>query len=148
MRQEKHRDLEEFVGMAKSWIEKRDGHKNQSHVTLLEAKFAGIAEGSRLLISCPQEIDAYIRALPEASQIPPAQMRQELAALHKADATCPVSTGIFLRIVCEAALEERASGKGVDAITPFWRIDLTGSTTAKKLSIDEDELAYLRQLRP
>jgi len=132
----------------KSWVEKRDGHKNQSHVTWLAAKFAGIPQGSKLLISCPQEIDAFIRALPEASQIPPAQMRQTLADVHKADATCPVSTGIFLRIVCEAALEERASGKGIEDITPFWRIDLNGSTTAKKLSIDEDELAYLRQLRP
>lgn len=134
--------------MPKSWVEKRDGHKNKSHITQLEKRFAGIPEGSWLLISCPQEIDEYIRSLDEGSLITAQEMRSALARKHNAEATCPVSSGIFLRIVCEAALEERASGKAIDEITPFWRIDLAGTSAAKKLSIDEDEVALLREIRP
>ena len=134
--------------MPKSWVEKRDGHKKKSHITKLEKKFAGIPEGSHLLISSPQEIDEYIRSLDEGSLVTTQEMRGALALKHKVEATCPVSSGIFLRIVCEAALEERASGKALDDITPFWRIDLAGTTAAKKLSIDEDEVALLREMRP
>ena len=134
--------------MPKSWVEKRDGYKNKSHITQLEKKFAGIPQGSHLLISCPQEIDEYIRNLDEGALITTQEMRDALAHKHKADATCPVSAGIFLRIICEAALEERASGKALDNITPFWRIDLAGTAAAKKLSIDEDEIALLRKMRP
>ena len=42
-----------------------------------------------------------------------------LAHWHNADVTCPLVTGIFLRIVAEAAEEERLAGKS--AITPYWR---------------------------
>ncbi len=60
-----------------------------------------------------------------------AKMRQFLAKVHHADATCPVTTGIFLRIVAEAAYEEYLEGK--QDITPFWRVIEPDSILAKKL---------------
>ena len=61
-------------------------------------------------------------------------MRRELAAMHGADATCPVSTAIFLRTVAEAAWDDiPESGKPVTAVAPFWRVVDPKSPLAKKL---------------
>lgn len=61
------------------------------------------------------------------------QMRRELAALHGADATCPVSTAIFLRTVAEAAWDDIEAGVPASDVTPFWRVVDPGSPLAKKL---------------
>ena len=133
--------------MTKSWVEKRDCSKDP-HVKILDKPFAGIQKGCKMLVSSPQEIDAFIQEIPAGIFIEPAQMRDQLAQKHSADATCPVSTGIFLRIVAEAALEERHNGKALADITPFWRAVSNDSSTAKKLPIDSQELDVLRQLHP
>ena len=131
--------------MAKSWVEKRDNGK-VPRVVILEKTFAGIPKGSKLLISSPQEIDAFIRKIPKGEVRTPADMRNALAENHNADATCPVSSGIFLRIVVQAALEERAKGQKSAEITPFWRIMLEGTAAAKKLTIDLEEVQLLRDM--
>lgn len=130
--------------MPKKWVEKRDCGK-APEVKVLDKPFAGIKEGASMLISSPSEIDGYIRAIPRGEIVEPRTMREQLAKRHSADATCPVTTGIFLRIVSEAALEEHANGTGIEEITPFWRIAIEGTSTAKKLSIDEEQLLFLRQ---
>jgi hypothetical protein len=129
----------------KSWVEKRDCGK-APHVTVIDKAFAGIPAGSKLLISSPLEIDAFVRNIPKGKQIDPPEMREILAKRHKADATCPVSTGIFLRIVTEAALEEYNQGSPLSSVAPFWRIVTPNSTLAKKLSIGSDEFAMMKNL--
>jgi hypothetical protein len=37
-----------------------------------------------------------------------------------ADVTCPLCTGIFVRIAAETAEEDRAAGKA--KLTPYWRV--------------------------
>jgi len=45
-----------------------------------------------------------------------------------ADSTCPMTLGIFLRIISEAAEEDRLNGKNMsraqsrERITPYWRV--------------------------
>jgi hypothetical protein len=129
----------------KTWREKRDTGK-APHVTVLEKAFAGVPAGCRLLISSPQEIDRFLRAMPKGTRGTPAELREALARRHQADATCPVSTGIFLRIVAEAALEDLAAGVALEEISPFWRVVAADSPTAKKLSISAEELESLRRL--
>ena len=46
--------------------------------------------------------------------------------------TCPVITGIFLRIVSEVAYEDFLNGE--KNITPFWRVVDHESKTASKLA--------------
>lgn len=60
------------------------------------------------------------------------QVRRELALLHGADATCPVSTAIFLRTVAEAAWDEIYAGKAMADVAPFWRVIDPKSPLAKK----------------
>ncbi len=129
----------------KSWVEKRDCGKTP-HVTIIDKAFAGIPAGSKLLISSPVEIDQFVRAVPKGKIIEPQEMRKQLAKRHQADATCPVSTGIFLRIVAEAALEEYKSGEDLSKVAPFWRVIKQGSPLSRKLSIDSGEWNIIMEL--
>ena len=73
-----------------------------------------------MLIPTALELDAMIRKIPCGQVSSLSQVRGRLAHWHNADLTCPLVTGIFLRIVAEAAEEDRLAGK--TDITPYWRV--------------------------
>jgi hypothetical protein len=100
---------------------------------VLTTAFAGIAPGSVLYVSTPQRLDAELRTVPPGTTTTVAQLRERLAAVNDADATCPTTTAIFLRIVAEAALEQHAAGAPLDEVTPFWRVVDPDSALARKL---------------
>jgi hypothetical protein len=86
----------------KTWAEKMDAPP--PHIDITEKAFAGIPPGTRLLISSPKEIDAYLRRRTKPGKtltIP--QLRTALARARGAEAICPLTTAIFLRIVAEHA---------------------------------------------
>jgi hypothetical protein len=76
--------------------------------------------GSRVLVPTPLQVDGLIRKVRKGRLATVKQIRGQLANDSKADSTCPLTTGIHLRIVSEAAEEDRAKGK--KQITPYWRI--------------------------
>ena len=73
-------------------------------------------------------------------------MRAALAKKNKAEATCPISTAIFVRIVAECALERIAGGEAVGAVPPFWRLVDPEGPLAKKLSCGPEFIAAQRAL--
>jgi 6-O-methylguanine DNA methyltransferase, DNA binding domain len=73
-----------------------------------------------MLIPTALEVDAMVRKIGYGQVSTLAQVRQRLARWHNVDVTCPLVTGIFLRIVAEAAEEDRKSG--ANDITPYWRV--------------------------
>lgn len=107
--------------------------------------FADIPAGSKMLIATPAIIAEYIGDIPKGHQATLQQMRKDLAVEYGADYTCPVTAGIFLRIVAEHAYEAYKSGKPIDKIVPFWRIVSTHSPMAKKLSFGTEFLYTQRQ---
>lgn len=117
----------------KTWVEKRDLLK-EAEVKKIEKDFADIKAGEKMLIATPLVVDEYIRQIPKGKETSLAQMRKDLAAEYHADKTCPVTSGIFLRIVAEAAYEEYEHGKTIGRIAPFWRIMDERSPAARKLS--------------
>jgi hypothetical protein len=127
----------------KSWVEKRDLDK-EAVVKKLDKDFADMRTGEKMLIATSRIVDAYIRHIPRGHQQELKQMRKGLAVEYGADVTCPVTSGIFLRIVAEAAWEEYHQGKSISQITPFWRMMSTQSPTAKKLSFG---LEFLKKQR-
>jgi hypothetical protein len=129
----------------RTWREKRDLRKQPKRV-LLEADFAGVKAGQMLFVGTPQLLDAYLRRIPRGETRTIERLRRELARAHRCDATCPVSTAIFLRIAAEAAWEDLESGRGVDEVAPFWRVIEPGSTIAKKLRADSQFIARQREL--
>ena len=121
--------------MKKSWIEKRDCEKSFK-IKTIDKKFADIPEGSKMLIASPPIIDEYVKSLDYGKFVEPIKMRDDLAKQYQADKTCPVTTGIFLRIISEASYEEFVIG--IDTITPFWRIVDPKSKLASKLTCGID----------
>ncbi len=126
-----------------SWTEKLNSGK-PSQKKRLEKSFAGMSPGSLMYISTPQEIDAYVRSIPYGNSVSVIKMRGDLAKKHGADFTCPLTTGIFLRIVAEAAFE-RIDSAGDDVMTPFWRMIEPKSNLAGKLSFDGDFIPRKRR---
>ncbi len=116
----------------KAWKDKMNA--KPPHTVVLDKDFAGVPAGSRLLISCPLELADYLRSkIPTGETREVQQVRRELAALHGADATCPVSTAIFLRTVSEAAWDDIQAGTPLHQVAPFWRVVDPSSPLAKKL---------------
>jgi len=116
----------------KTWIEKRDCNKSYK-IKTIDKKFADIPKGSKMFIATPRIIDDYIKHIPYGKSTELSTMRNDLAIEYQADNTCPVTIGIFLRIVSEASYEELKSGKGIEEVTPFWRIVNPKSKLANKL---------------
>ena len=101
-------------------------------VKVLDKGFSDIAAGEKMLISSPEKISEFIFAIPKGSFFSIKELRRKLAQKVGADNTCPVTTGIFLRIVSEAAYEDFLNGE--KNITPFWRVVDHESKTASKLA--------------
>jgi len=97
-----------------------------------------------MLIATPLMIDGYLRAIPAGVAVTPVKMREDLAKEYGAQMTCALTSGIFLRIASEAALEAMAAGAAPKAVAPFWRVVEKRSPLAKKLSCGPDEVARLR----
>ena len=119
--------------MPKSWIEKRD-NKKEYQVKINPKKFADMPEGSKMLIPTPKIVDNYVKKIPSGIFINTKKLRHELAFQKEAEVTCPLVTGISLRIISEAAYEEFQKYKRLNQITPFWRVVHPESKLANKLS--------------
>jgi hypothetical protein len=97
-------------------------------------------------VPTPEIVDEYVRNIPECVLTNLQQMRKDLAAEYDAEFTCQVTSGIFLRIVAEAAYEEYANGKPIEEMTPFWRMIDGKSPAAKKLTFGVDFVKQQRAL--
>lgn len=135
--------------MAKSAVDKRD-HADPPRVEV-QTEGTGNYPPGRMLISSPLEIDAVVRRIPPGRVLTMGALRDNLARNHKADYTCPLTTGIFLRIVAEATEEEKAGGQLRTA--PYWRVvrddgalldKLPGGVEAQARRLDEEGVVVLR----
>ncbi len=128
----------------KTWAEKmKPGAEPQIEKT--EKPFADIPANVKMLIATPMIVDEYVRNIPKGHSSTLQQMRTDLAAEYHADYTCPVTSGIFLRIVAENAYEEYMKGKPINKLAPFWRMIDSKSPTAKKLSFGMEFVSEQRR---
>ena len=74
----------------------------------------------KMLIPKPLDVDALMRRVDKGKLATVDQIRGRLAKDYGADLTCPLCTGIFLRIAAETAEEDLS--KGATEITPYWRV--------------------------
>jgi hypothetical protein len=103
----------------KSWRDKVNHHPEpeiKQAPELWEKKFGG----PKMLISSPLAIEKIVADVPKGSLLTVPQLRDALAVTYNADFSCPLTTGIFLRIVAEANEEDAAAGK--TGIAPYWRV--------------------------
>ena len=100
------------------WREKLE-KPQEPKVVQIPPTMSRFGEGT-MLIPTPMLVDALIRKVPKGKLITSGELRRKLAADFATDVTCPLTTGIFVRIAAEAAEEDRASGKR--RLTPYWRV--------------------------
>jgi len=97
----------------KTWREKLEANQERKVVENPRG-------GGTLLIPRPLDVDTLVRRVERGRLVTVDQIRRRLAKDYGGDTTCPLCTGIFLRIAAEAAEEELASG--ATEITPYWRV--------------------------
>ena len=103
----------------KSWREKLERPQPAKVVNLTGAMARRFNAGT-MLIPCGSEVDALIRKVPKGRLITFSQIRSALAHAHGAGTTCPLVTGIMVRIAAEAAEEDLRGG--ARRVTPWWRV--------------------------
>jgi alkylated DNA nucleotide flippase Atl1 len=98
----------------------------------------------KMLIPKPLDINALINKIPKGKLATVTQIREKLAKDANANCSCPMTTGIFLRIVAEVAEEDVRSGK--TEVTPYWRvIKADGSLNEKFPGGTQSQAAYLKK---
>jgi hypothetical protein len=126
---------------ATDW-EARFQASREPQVKVLEKSFAGIPAGARMLVVTPRIVDAEVCEIASGAVMAAATLRQRLAALHGAEYSCPVTTGIALRVVAERSYLRLQAG--ADPVTPFWRAVDPDSDLAGKLACGRE---FLRRMR-
>jgi len=97
-----------------------------------------------MLIPTPKLVDGLIRKVPKGKLVTVGELRRKMATDFAADVTCPLTTGIFVRIAAEAAEEDRANGR--QRLTPYWRvIKDDGSLNPKFPGGPEQQARHLRR---
>lgn len=120
----------------KSWEEKFN-KKPEFEIKKIDRSIWGFHAGSKMLIPSPKIIQDYINLSEVGCKLDVQIMRNDLAIELGADFTCPMTTGIFLRIVAEFNYEKLHRNEK-KSICPFWRIIDPKSKLAKKLSFGEE----------
>ena len=132
----------------KSWREKLENPpKGLPKVVSGPPKWEKRFGGRRVLVPTPLLVDELIRDVPKGKIVTVKQIRERLATDFKADSACPLTTGIHIRIVAEAAEEDLREGrKGVAEISPYWRVIKTdGSLNPKFPGGVEAQAAHLKE---
>ena len=92
-----------------SWREKLE-KPQQPKVVKIPPKMSRFGKGT-MLIPTPMLVNALVRRIPKGKLVTVGEIRRKLAGDFAADVTCPLTTGIFVRIAAEAAEEDRANGR-------------------------------------
>jgi hypothetical protein len=125
---------------------KRFNNAKAPKVVTLHTDFAGVKAGMEMLISCPADIATYVSRIPHGETRTIPRLRTDLSRAAKADAMCPVTASIFLKVVAERALMDIADGKDLADVPPFWRVIEPSSKLAAKLSCGKDGVEHLLRL--
>ena len=110
--------------LRKSWREKLLNAKGLPKVGPVTGKMTARWGGGIMVIPAPTEVDALMNRVPKGRLVTINDLRTALAAKHKADFACPITTGIFSWIAAHAA--DEAAQAGAKRITPYWRTLKTG----------------------
>lgn len=103
----------------RSWREKMDNPNLPKVVDIPPKRSKRLGTGT-MLLPHPRDVEAVIRSVRRGGVITVNEIRTYLAGRFQTDTTCPLLTGIFIRIAAEAAEEEALAGK--IKITPYWRV--------------------------
>lgn len=105
----------------KTWRQKlEEVHPEHGKIVDVPPKMRNRFLDGKMIIPKPLDIDALIKGIPTGKLATVIQIRDKLAKDAKVNCCCPLTTGIFLRIVAEVAEEDLRKGK--KDVTPYWRV--------------------------
>lgn len=108
------------LAKGRTWRQKLEQeHPNHGKIVAVPPRMQKRFGTGTMVIPRPLDVDAVMRKAKKGELITQSQVRDALARLSGADSACPLTTGMFIRIVAEAAEEDRRAGK--QRITPYWR---------------------------
>ena len=103
----------------KTWNEKLRSAEGLPKVVRLSPKMARRWGGRTCAIPSPDEIKELMGRIPKGKVTTVAEIRKAVARRHGAEIGCPLTCGIFVWIVANAANEDLESGRR--RIVPYWR---------------------------
>lgn len=89
-------------------------------VDIPEAWQKNMGSGKMVIVS-PAHFRDALKLVPKGYVVTLSELRRKFAADYQVKGTCPLTSGIFLRIVGEAAEEARDEGC-LEDVTPYWRV--------------------------
>jgi hypothetical protein len=105
----------------KTWQMKlKQPHPNHGKIVRVPPRMQRRFGKGTMLIPRPLAVDALLRRVRAGRLMTMSAIREKLARDAGADYCCPLTTGLFVRIVAEAAEEDRRAGR--KRITPYWRV--------------------------
>src|SRR5258705_4134810 len=110
----------------KSWREKLADSKGLPKVAKVCGNMTKRWGEGKMVIPAPMEVDALMKKVPKGRVVTINELRAALAAKHKVDLACPITTGIFSWIAAHAAAE--AEAEVAKRITPYWRTLKSGGS--------------------
>lgn len=108
---------------------------DESYIKNRPHRVGGILVDQSMLMPSEESVARQIAAVPAGETRSLAQLRADLAALHGAEATCPVTTQRMIKIVAERAVADHAGGR---AAVPFWRVVEPGKPNTERLAGGSD----------
>lgn len=125
----------------KSWREKVNEIEEKIHV--ITPEYEKRYGKGKILIASAVDIERVVRTTEKGELLTHDVIREKLAKDKGVQVTDPMTVGLFMRIIAEAAEEERA--KGLDEITPYWRVlKPDGSINIKYPGGEEEQLKVLQ----
>ena len=104
-----------------TWRQKLEReHPNHGKLVPIPERWQKRYGEGTMVIPRPLDVDATLRSVRKGKLMTQTQLRDRLAEISGADCACPMTTGIFVRIVSETAEEDRSAGK--KRVTPYWRL--------------------------
>ncbi len=110
----------------KSAREKLKGKEPQ--IVEVPQKLIGRYGMGMMLIPSPQQIEELITRIPKGKVATVNQIRNYLAHKFQVVTTCPLVTGIFIKLIAQAAEEEKLGEK-----MPWWRVIKSDGSLNPKL---------------
>ena len=107
------------AGIRKTWQDKLREPKGLPKVVKLKDKARDKWGADSMVVPSPQEVEQLMRQVPPGKLTTVNRIREIIARRHRAPLCCPVTTGIFVWIIANAAEEQERQGR--KPITPFWR---------------------------
>ena len=105
----------------KTWRQKLEvNHPAHGKIVEVPLKMQKGFGTGKMLIAKPLDVNALIRKVQKGKLVTVPQIMDKLAKDAHASCACPMTTGIFLRIVAEVAEEDLRNGK--TEVTPYWRV--------------------------